>query len=148
MAETYQHQNATLIAGTLVYYKLQTEEDTAFRLWNGLTSIGDIGTEGTFADDTTIADTVHTYIPGMKDTSELSFEFYLYNADENQDELRGMAAEGENITLKIEWPAGTVAKFNAALNGFSVIGGGNEDGVKGKIALRVSGDTEFSKKGA
>ena len=148
MAETYKHQNATLTAGTLVYYKDQDAEETAFKLWNGLTNIGDIGTSGTFQADTTIADTTNTYIPGMKDTAEMEFEFYLYAADENQTELRDKANNGENVTIRIEWPSGDIGTFNAALNGFSIVGSSNEDGIKGKIGLRVSGDTTWTKKGA
>lgn len=144
MAEVYKHQNATLVAGTLVYFKDQDAEDTTYKLWNGLTDIGDIGTSGSFVEDTTLADQVKTYIPGMKDTAEMEFQFYLYGDDENQTELRAKANAGANVTIKVVWPSGQQAVFNAALNGFSVVGGSNEDGVKGKIGMRVSGDTTFS----
>lgn len=141
---SYEHQNATLTAGTLVYYKALDAADETYTLWNGLTEIGDIGTSGSFVEDTTLADTVKTYIPGMKDTSELEFTFYRYNADTAQADLISKAQAGTSVTIKIVWPNSTQAVFNAALNGYSVVGGGNEDGVKGKINLRVSGDTTFS----
>lgn len=141
---SYEHQNATLTAGTLVYYKALDAADETYALWNGLTEIGDIGTSGSFVEDTTLADTVKTYIPGMKDTSELEFTFYRYNADTAQADLISKAQAGTSVTIKIVWPNSTQAVFNAALNGYSVVGGGNEDGVKGKINLRVSGDTTFS----
>ena len=141
---TYSHQNATLTAGTLVYYKALNAADETYALWNGLTEIGDIGTSGSFVEDTTLADTVKTYIPGMKDTSELEFTFYRYNADTAQADLISKAQAGTSVTIKIVWPNNTQAVFDAALNGYAVVGAGNEDGVKGKINLRVSGDTTFS----
>lgn len=141
---SYEHQNATLTAGTLVYYKALDAADETYALWNGLTEIGDIGTSGSFVEDTTLADTVKTYIPGMKDTSELEFTFYRYNADTAQADLISKAQAGTSVTIKIVWPNNTQAVFDAALNGYAVVGAGNEDGVKGKINLRVSGDTTFS----
>lgn len=141
---TYSHQNATLTAGTLVYYKALEAEDSAYALWNGLTEIGDIGTTGSFVEDTTLADTVKTYIAGMKDTSELEFQFYRYKDDSAQADLISKAQAGTSITIKIVWTNGTQAVFDAALNGYSVVGSGNEEGIKGKINLRVSGDTTFS----
>ena len=141
---SYSHQNATLTAGTLVYYKALNAADETYALWNGLTEIGDIGTSGSFVEDTTLADTVKTYIPGMKDTSELEFTFYRYNADTAQADLISKAQAGTSVTIKIVWPNSTQAVFDAALNGYAVVGAGNEDGVKGKINLRVSGDTTFS----
>ena len=141
---SYSHQNATLTAGTLVYYKALNAADETYALWNGLTEIGDIGTSGSFVEDTTLADTVKTYIPGMKDTSELEFTFYRYNADTAQADLISKAQAGTSVTIKIVWPNNTQAVFDAALNGYAVVGAGNEDGVKGKINLRVSGDTTFS----
>ena len=97
---SYEHQNATLTAGTLVYYKALNAADETYALWNGLTEIGDIGTSGSFVEDTTLADTVKTYIPGMKDTSELEFTFYRYNADTAQADLISKAQAGTSVTIK------------------------------------------------
>ena len=94
---SYEHQNATLTAGTLVYYKALNAADETYALWNGLTEIGDIGTSGSFVEDTTLADTVKTYIPGMKDTSELEFTFYRYNADTAQADLISKAQAGTSV---------------------------------------------------
>ena len=80
----------------------------------------------------------------MKDTSELEFTFYRYNTDTAQADLISKAQAGTSVTIKIVWPNNTQAVFDAALNGYAVVGAGNEDGVKGKINLRVSGDTTFS----
>ena len=110
---SYEHQNATLTAGTLVYYKALNAADETYALWNGLTEIGDIGTSGSFVEDTTLADTVKTYIPGMKDTSELEFTFYRYNADTAQADLISKAQAGTSVTIKIVWPNNTQAVFDA-----------------------------------
>ena len=112
--------------------------------WNGLTDIGDIGNNGSFIEQTTLADTTKRYIAGMKDTSEIEMTFYKYAGDTNQTALKTAAENGSNIWVKIQWKNGDTAKFQAAISGYALVGGGNEDGVKAKITMRINGDVTFT----
>ena len=35
-------------------------------------------------------------------------------------------------------------KFQAAISGYALVGGSNEDGVKAKISMRINGDVTFT----
>ena len=144
----YTPQNATLIAGMLVgYLTASTDPDSnsgTWSPWNGLTDIGDIGNNGSFIEQTTLADTTKRYIAGMKDTSEIEMTFYKYAGDTNQTALKTAAENGSNIWVKIQWKNGDTAKFQAAISGYALVGGGNEDGVKAKITMRINGDVTFT----
>lgn len=144
----YTPQNATLIAGMLVGYSTATTDPDSnsgtWSPWNGLTDIGDIGNNGSFIEQTTLADTTKRYIAGMKDTSEIEMTFYKYAGDTNQTALKTAAENGSNIWVKIQWKNGDVAKFQAAISGYALVGGGNEDGVKAKITMRINGDVTFT----
>jgi len=144
----YTPQNATLIAGMLVGYSTAaTDPDSnsgTWSPWNGLTDIGDIGNNGSFIEQTTLADTTKRYIAGMKDTSEIEMTFYKYAGDTNQTALKTAAENGSNIWVKIQWKNGDTAKFQAAISGYALVGGGNEDGVKAKITMRINGDVTFT----
>lgn len=144
----YTPQNATLIAGMLVGYSTaSTDPDSSsgtWSPWNGLTDIGDIGNNGSFIEQTTLADTTKRYIAGMKDTSEIEMTFYKYAGDTNQTALKTAAENGSNIWVKIQWKNGDTAKFQAAISGYALVGGGNEDGVKAKITMRINGDVTFT----
>lgn len=144
----YTPQNATLIAGMLVGYSTaSTDPDSNSGIWspwNGLTDIGDIGNSGSFIEQTTLADTTKRYIAGMKDTSEIEMTFYKYAGDTNQTALKTAAENGSNIWVKIQWKNGDTAKFQAAISGYALVGGGNEDGVKAKITMRINGDVTFT----
>ena len=144
----YTPQNATLIAGMLVGYStVATDPDSnsgTWSPWNGLTDIGDIGNNGSFIEQTTLADTTKRYIAGMKDTSEIEMTFYKYAGDTNQTALKTAAENGSNIWVKIQWKNGDTAKFQAAISGYALVGGGNEDGVKAKITMRINGDVTFT----
>ena len=144
----YTPQNATLIAGMLVGYSTaSTDPDSSsgtWSPWNGLTDIGDIGNNGSFIEQTTLADTTKRYIAGMKDTSEIEMTFYKYAGDTNQTALKTAAENGSNIWVKIQWKNGDTAKFQAAISGYALVGGGNEDGVKAKVTMRINGDVTFT----
>ena len=144
----YTPQNATLIAGMFVGYSTaSTDPDSSsgtWSPWNGLTDIGDIGNNGSFIEQTTLADTTKRYIAGMKDTSEIEMTFYKYAGDTNQTALKTAAENGSNIWVKIQWKNGDTAKFQAAISGYALVGGGNEDGVKAKITMRINGDVTFT----
>jgi hypothetical protein len=144
----YTPQNATLIAGMLVGYSTSSADPDSnsgtWSPWNGLTDIGDIGNNGSFIEQTTLADTTKRYIAGMKDTSEIEMTFYKYAGDTNQTALKTAAENGSNIWVKIQWKNGDAAKFQAAISGYALVGGGNEDGVKAKITMRINGDVTFT----
>ena len=118
---SYTPQNATLIAGMLVGYSTATADPDlnsgSWSPWNGITEIGDIGNSGAFVEQTTLADTTKRYMAGMKDTAEME---------------------------KVQWKNGDTAKFQAAISGYALVGGSNEDGVKAKISMRINGDVAFT----
>lgn len=138
----YTPQNATLIAGLLVGFK--GSGDSNYRPWNGLTEIGDIGNTGSFVEQTTLADTTKRYIAGMKDTSEVEMTYYKYAGDSDQAALKTLAEAGSNISVKLQWKNGDEATFDAAISGYAIVGGGNEDGVRAKITMRINGDVTFT----
>ena len=129
---SYTPQNATLIAGMLVGYSTATADPDSnsgtWSPWNGITEIGDIGNSGAFVEQTTLADTTKRYMAGMKDTAEMEV---TYEA-------------GSNIWVKVQWKNGDTAKFQAAISGYALVGGSNEDGVKAKISMRINGDVSFT----
>ena len=143
-------QNATLIAGLLVGFSTATTDpDSAtpagtWSAWNGLTDIGDIGNSGSFIEQTTLADTTKRYISGMKDTQEIEMTYYKYAGDTDQASLKAAAEAGSNIWVKCQWKNGDTAKFQAAISGYALVGGGNEDGVKAKVTMRINGDVTFT----
>ena len=147
---SYTPQNATLIAGLLVGFSTaSTDPDSAtpagtWSAWNGLTDIGDIGNSGSFIEQTTLADTTKRYISGMKDTQEIEMTYYKYAGDTDQAALKAAAEAGSNIWVKCQWKNGDVAKFQAAISGYALVGGGNEDGVKAKVTMRINGDVTFT----
>ena len=121
---SYTPQNATLIAGMLVGYSTATADPDSnsgtWSPWNGITEIGDIGNSGAFVEQTTLADTTKRYMAGMKDTAEMEVTYYKYAGN------------------------GDTAKFQAAISGYALVGGSNEDGVKAKISMRINGDVAFT----
>ena len=145
---TYTPQNATLIAGLLVGFSTETTEPDSnsgtWSPWNGLTDIGDIGNSGSFIEQTTLADTTKRYISGMKDTQEIEMTYYKYAGDTYQAALKAAAEAGSNIWVKCQWKNGDTAKFQAAISGYALVGGGNEDGVKAKVTMRINGDVTFT----
>ena len=114
--------------------------------WNGITEIGDIGNSGAFVEQTTLADTTKRYMAGMKDTAEMEVTYYKYAGDTNQAALKTAAEAGSNIWVKVQWKNGDTAKFQAAISGYALVGGSNEDGVKAKISMRINGDVSFTDK--
>ena len=48
------------------------------------------------------------------------------------------------ITVTRKWKNGDTAKFQAAISGYALVGGGNEDGVKAKVTMRINGDVTFT----
>ena len=126
---SYTPQNATLIAGMLVGYSTATADPDSnsgtWSPWNGITEIGDIGNSGAFVEQTTLADTTKRYMAGMKDTAEMEVTYYKY-------------------WVKVQWKNGDTAKFQAAISGYALVGGSNEDGVKAKISMRINGDVSFT----
>ena len=123
---SYTPQNATLIAGMLVGYSTAT------------------GNSGAFVEQTTLADTTKRYMAGMKDTAEMEVTYYKYAGDTNQAALKTAAEAGSNIWVKVQWKNGDTAKFQAAISGYALVGGSNEDGVKAKISMRINGDVTFT----
>ena len=136
----YTPQNATLIAGLLVAFKVGEGEYTA---WNGLTDVGDIGNTGSFVEQTSLADRTKRYLAGMKDTAEFEMTYYKYVGDAGQAQLKTLAESGSNISVKMQWPNGDEATFEAAISGYSIVGGGNEDAVRAKVTMRINGDVTF-----
>ena len=145
---SYTPQNATLIAGMLVGYSTATADPDSnsgtWSPWNGITEIGDIGNSGAFVEQTTLADTTKRYMAGMKDTAEMEVTYYKYAGDTNQAALKTAAEAGSNIWVKVQWKNGDTAKFQAAISGYALVGGSNEDGVKAKISMRINGDVTFT----
>jgi hypothetical protein len=139
---SYTPQNATLIAGLLVSFK--GPNDQTEKPWNGLTEIGDIGNTGSFVEQTTLADTTKRYIAGMKDTSEIEMTYYKYAGDTNQASLKTLAEAGSNIHVHLQWKNGDEAEFDAAISGYAIVAGSNEDGVRAKISMRINGDVTFT----
>ncbi len=139
----YTPQDADIIAGMLVGYKT-TSEGTTYSPWNGITEIGDIGNTGSFIEQTTLADTTKRYMAGMKDTAELEITYFKYSADTDQAAIKTLAEAGSNIYVKIEWANGDTATFEAAISGYAIVGGTNEDGLKAKVSLRINGDVTFA----
>lgn len=137
----YTPQNAELIAGMLVAYK--GSGDQTERPWNGLTEIGDIGNQGSFVEQTSLADRTKRYMAGMKDTNEIEMTYFKYAGDADQANLKTLAEAGANIHVHIQWYNGDEAEFDAALSGYAIVGGGNEDGVKAKVTMRINGDVTF-----
>lgn len=146
----YEEQNASIIAGLLVAYSTASDDpDTSspagtWTGWNGITEIGDIGNQGSFIEQTTLADTSKRYMAGMKDTSEMEVTYFKYAGDAGQAGIKTAAEAGSVIWVKVQWPNGDTAKFQAALSGYAIVGGGNEDGVKAKVTMRISGDVTFT----
>ena len=62
----------------------------------------------------------------------------------NQAALKTAAEAGSNIWVKVQWKNGDTAKFQAAISGYALVGGSNEDGVKAKISMRINGDVAFT----
>ncbi len=139
---SYTPQNATLIAGLLVSFK--GPNDQTEKPWNGLTEIGDIGNTGSFVEQTTLADTTKRYIAGMKDTSEIEMTYYKYAGDSNQASLKTLAEAGSHIHVHLQWKNGDEAEFDAAISGYAIVAGSNEDGVRAKISMRINGDVTFT----
>ena len=145
---SYTPQNASIIAGLLVGFSTAASDpDTnsgTWTGWNGITEIGDIGNTGAFIEQTTIADTTKRYMAGMKDTSEMEVTYFKYSGDTGQASLKSAAEAGSNIWVKVQWKNGDVAKFQAAISGYAIVGGSNEEGYKAKITLRINGDVTFT----
>ena len=64
--------------------------------------------------------------------------------DTNQAALKTAAEAGSNLWVKVQWKNGDTAKFQAAISGYALVGGSNEDGVKAKISMRINGDVTFT----
>lgn len=147
---SYTPQNASIIAGMLVAFSTAADDPDGttpagtWTPWNGITELGDIGNTGAFIEQTTLADTTKRYMAGMKDTSEQEVTYYKYADDAGQAALKTAAEAGSNIWIKVQWANGDEAKFQAAISGYAIVGGGNEDGVRAKVTMRVNGDVTFT----
>lgn len=139
---SYTPKDAAILAGTLTMFKGDDDED--FLPWQGIKELGDIGSTGSFIEQTTLEDTAKRYIGGMKDTQEAEMSFAWYADDANHKKLRDYAIAGKSVDIKVQFPNGVVAQFHAALSGFAFSSGGNEDFITAKVSMRMSGEPTWT----
>lgn len=138
----YSAKDSAILAGTLTMFK--GDDDSDFLPWQGIRELGDIGSTGSFIEQTTLEDKTKRYLGGMKDTQEAEMSFAWYADDANHKKLRDYAIAGKSVDIKVQFPNGVVAAFHAALSGFAFSSGGNEDVITAKVSLRMSGDPTWT----
>ena len=128
-------------SGTTIDYS--TDAGTTWIALPEAHSIDAFGTEGSFVDATTLADTTKKYVAGIKDTPEINL---VVNHDAASTAVSGILAAanaGETVKMKVTFPDGQTATFDMALSGYTTQVEG-ENLIRHTIKGKQSGDVVFA----
>jgi len=142
-------QNATLVAGTLCYYRILGESQNFVEL-EGVRSLGRIGSTGSYVDQSTLKDRTKRYIGGVKDTEESTMKLALYPDDAIQQAFFDAAENSKSMEFKVVYPVDEngkqlVALFQIATSGYGVPETSDANTIiEYEVSYRMSGEPSFA----
>lgn len=140
---------AVLVAGTRCYFKIDGEVGDYLEL-EGVRSLGEIGSTGSFVETTTIKDRTRTYVGGLKDTAESTMRMAVYSEDTNQAKFLKAAQDGANMSFKVVYPASKngkqmVALIDIATSGYNIPETSDGNAVQEfGVSYRISGEPSIT----
>ena len=129
----YEPKEPVLLGGT--HSQFSTDGGTTWKALRGAQEIGDIGDIAESVECTTIDDSRKMYRGGLKDSSEKELTIYFYDDDADQKALIAAAKAQQTVTVRHQWPNGTIASYDLKLLGYQIMSGSAD----GFMQLRVSG---------
>jgi hypothetical protein len=93
---------------------------------------------------TTIDDSRKMYRGGLKDSSEKELTIYFYDDDADQKALIAAAKAQQTVTVRHQWPNGTIASYDLKLLGYQIMSGSADGFMQLKVSGRQASDVVWS----
>ncbi len=138
----YKASEPVLLGGT--HSQFSRDLGKNWQALKGAQELGDIGDIAESQECTTIDDKRKMYTGGLKDASERELTLYFYDDDLDQKDLITAAQEHQTISLKHQWPNGTIATYDLKLLGYQIVSGSADGFMQLKITGRQSTDVVWS----
>jgi hypothetical protein len=117
-----------------------TDSGTTWKALPNALTIGDTGSTGEFVQTTPIANTTHTYIPGMKTPPQTQATFNHQPGVTDYKAFIDAAKVGTAVKLKKTYTTGDEAVVDVVLNGLIVPEPVGNEQVKSTVSWQQSGE--------
>ena len=138
----YEPKEPVLLGGT--HSQFSTDGGTTWKALRGAQEIGDIGDIAESVECTTIDDDRKRYRGGLQDSSEKEFTVYFYDDDADQKALIAAAKAQQTVTVRHQWPNGTIASYDLKLLGYQIMSGSADGFMQLKVSGRQASDVVWS----
>ena len=138
----YEQKEPVLLGGT--HSQFSTDGGSTWKALRGAQEIGDIGDIAESVECTTIDDDRKRYRGGLKDSSEKELTIYFYNDDADQKALIDAAKAQQTVTVRHQWPNGTIASYALKLLGYQIMSGSADGFMQLKVSGRQASDVVWS----
>ena len=138
----YEPQEPVLLGGT--HSQFSTDGGTTWKALRGAQEIGDIGDIAESVECTTIDDDRKRYRGGLKDSSEKELTIYFYDDDADQKTLIEAAKAQQTVSIRHQWPNGTIASYDLKLLGYQIMSGSADGFMQLKVSGRQASDVVWS----
>ena len=138
----YEPKEPVLLGGT--HSQFSTDGGTTWKAFRGAQEIGDIGDIAESVECTTIDDDRKRYRGGLKDSSEKELTIYFYDDDADQKTLIEAAKAQQTVSIRHQWPNGTIASYDLKLLGYQIMSGSADGFMQLKVSGRQASDVVWS----
>ena len=138
----YEPKEPVLLGGT--HSQFSTDGGTTWKALRGAQEIGDIGDIAESVECTTIDDDRKRYRGGLKDSSEKELTIYFYDDDADQKALIAAAKAQQTVTVRHQWPNGTIASYDLKLLGYQIMSGSADGFMQLKVSGRQASDVVWA----
>ena len=138
----YEPKEPVLLGGT--HSQFSTDGGTTWKALRGAQEIGDIGDIAESVECTTIDDDRKRYRGGLKDSSEKELTIYFYDDDADQKTLIEAAKAQQTVSIRHQWPNGTIASYDLKLLGYQIMSGSADGFMPLKVSGRQASDVVWS----
>ena len=138
----YEPREPVLLGGT--HSQFSTDGGSSWKALRGAQEIGDIGDIAESVECTTIDDSRKMYRGGLKDSSEKELTIYFYDDDADQKTLIEAAKAQQTVSIRHQWPNGTIASYDLKLLGYQIMSGSADGFMQLKVSGRQASDVVWS----
>ena len=138
----YEPREPVLLGGT--HSQFSTDGGSSWKALRGAQEIGDIGDIAESVECTTIDDSRKMYRGGLKDSSEKELTIYFYDDDADQKTLIDAAKAQQTVSIRHQWPNGTIASYDLKLLGYQIMSGSADGFMQLKVSGRQASDVVWS----
>ena len=138
----YEPKEPVLLGGT--HSQFSTDGGSTWNALRGAQEIGDIGDIAESVECTTIDDDRKRYRGGLKDSSEKELTIYFYDDDADQKALIAAAKAQQTVSIRHQWPNGTIASYDLKLLGYQIMSGSADGFMQLKVSGRQASDVVWS----